>query len=462
MIKAFITAAVLATAVVPTSAAAAAADLDWRDCGNGLLCAEVAAPADWSRPAGDRIKIGLAKLPARDQSRKIGTLVHNLGGPAAVIEYLPALKDAYAELTEWFDVVVFDPRGMGASSNVSCPQPPPYTLQWAYPSRSDYTGFADANRLFAAQCPPAPLRLDSWQVAHDMEAIRIALKQRKLNYFGNSYGTVFGQAYAELYGRNVGRMYLDSVVDHTNPDFSSWTAAKAATSEQNLREFTRWCEREEACALHGQDAMAVWDRVVERAMREPIPAPGAAMPASAALIVGQARVQDHRKWPEFSRALAQADAGDGSAFVPPLPPPPGSLGSDMSRVMYCADFPYETRYDALKQVEGKLRATVAPHIGWAHAWSHAAVHCAGLPARHTFPPHRIQPAQLPPVLIASGSDDQTTPPEHAQRVARQLPGARYLPAKGNHALYVSGNPCVRQYVHQYLRTGALPGESTRC
>ncbi|MET0236176.1 MAG: alpha/beta hydrolase [Kibdelosporangium sp.] len=462
MFKVFITAAVLATAVVPTSAAASTADLAWRDCGNGLQCADVAAPADWSQPGGShKITIGLAKLPARDQSRKLGTLLHSPGGPASVIEYLPLLKDTYAELTEWFDVVVFDPRGMGASSNVSCAEPPPYTLQWAYPSRFDYAGFADGNRSFAAQCPLGPLRLDSWQVAHDMEAIRTALKQRRLNYFGNSYGTVFGQAYAELFGRNVGRMYLDSVLDHTNPDFFSWTAAKAATSERNLREFTQWCRREETCALHGQDALTVWDRVVARAMREPIPAPGAAMPASAALIVGQARVQDQRDWPQFADALAQADAGDGSQFVPRLPPPPGSLGSDMSRVMYCADFPYETRYDALKQVEGRLRATVAEHIGWAHAWSTAAVHCAGLPIRNTFAPHQIRPG-LPPVLVVSGTDDHVTPPEHAERVSRQLPGARYLPAKGSHAQYMSGNPCVRHYVHQYLLTGALPGEGVRC
>jgi pimeloyl-ACP methyl ester carboxylesterase len=462
MIKAFIAAAVLTTAVVPTSAAASTTDLAWRDCGSGLQCADVPAPADWSQPGSPhKISIGLAKLPARDQAHKLGTLLHNPGGPAGVIEYLPLLKDTYAELTEWFDVVVFDPRGMGASSNVSCPQPLPYTLEWASPSRSIYDGFADANRSFVAQCPIGPLRLDSWQVAHDMEAIRIALKQRKLTYYGNSYGTVFGQAYAELFGRNVGRMYLDSVLDHTNPDFSSWTAAKAATSEENLREFTQWCKREEACALHGQDAMAVWDRVIARATREPIPAPGAAMPASAALIVGQARAHDQRDWPQFARALAQADAGDGSQFVPQLPPPPGALGSDMSRVMYCADFPYETRYDALKQIEGRLRATVAEHIGWAHAWSSAAVHCAGLPTRNTFPPHRIRP-ELPPVLIVSGTSDYVTPPEHAQRVARQLPGAQYLPAKGNHALYISGNPCVRQYVHQYLRTGALPGRGARC
>jgi pimeloyl-ACP methyl ester carboxylesterase len=463
MIKAFITAALLATAVVPTSAAASTADLDWRDCGNGLQCAAVAAPADWSQPSGPhRITIGLAKLPARDQSRKLGTLLHNPGGPAPAIEYLPLLKGSYAELTEWFDVVVFDPRGFGTSNGVSCPRLAPFLLEWASPSRSAYAGFAEENRSFAARCPLGALRVDSWQVAHDMDTIRIALNQRKLNYYGNSYGTVFGQAYAELFGHNAGRMYLDSVLDHTNPDFSSWTAAKAATAEQNLLEFTHWCGRDETCALYGQDALAVWDRVIARATREPIPAPGAAIPASAALIIAQARVHDRQSWPQFARALAQADAGDASLFVPPLPPPPGALAPDMSRVMYCADFPYETRYNALKQIEGRLRSQVAAHLGWAHAWSTAAVHCAGLPVARTFPPHQIRPSFLPPVLIVSGSNDYATPPEHAQRVARQLPGAKYLPTEGGHALYMSGNQCVRHYVHQYLRTGALPTADVRC
>jgi pimeloyl-ACP methyl ester carboxylesterase len=437
----------------------------WQDCGDGLQCGSITVPADWAAPAtSPRISIGLAKLPARDQARKRGTLLVNPGGPAQAIEYLPADKARYADLTTWFDVVMFDPRGFGKSSGVTCPNPAPFILDWPSPAKSVYKDFATANTTFAQDCAQAigPLRgnLNSWQVAHDMDAMRVALGERKLTYFGNSYGTVFGQAYAELFGRNLARMYLDSVLDHTDRDPYSWTLSKATTAEHDLRLFAGWCARTESCALHGQDVLAVWDRVIAKA---PIPAPGAGpgATASASLIVAQSRVTHEASWPRAATALAQADAGDASLYVPPMPPPPGALPPNLSRIMMCADFPYETRYEAVMQIEEKLRGD-APRLGWVHAWSTAAVHCAGLPKSKTFPPHPIQPAGVPPVLITSGSTDATTPPAHGRRVAAQLPGAQYLPTVGGHALYLSGNPCVRGHVHNYLLTGQLPASGASC
>ncbi len=456
------------TAFTATAAAQpSAAGIEWRDCGNGLSCGSVAVPADWADPAhSPKTTIGLAKLPARDQTRKLGTLLHNLGGPGPAVEYLPYLKDSYAELAEWFDVVVFDPRGFGTSGGVTCPETGPFLLEWASPGQGAYEGFGRANRTFAQRCADAmgPLRgkLNSWQVAHDMDAIRVALGERKLTYYGNSYGTVFGQAYAGLFGRNVARMYLDSVLDHTDLDPYRWATAKAVVSERNLHRFARWCAQDTSCVLHGRDALAVWDGVIARAEREPIPAPSATIPASAALIRGQARVEDERDWPDFARALAEAEAGDASRFVPPLPPPPGALGPDLSRVMMCADYPYPTGYSAVASVDRRLRGTVGARLGYINAWYPAATHCTGLPRTGTFPPQPIRARGLPPVLITNGEYDNVTPPGHGQRVARQLPGSRYLKTDGGHALYMSGHPYVREHVHRYLVTGQLPAEGTTC
>ncbi|CCH30982.1 alpha/beta hydrolase [Actinosynnema sp. NPDC047251] len=459
-----VVAVLLGTAV--QGVAAAVPRVEWHDCGDGLQCGSVRVPVDWGDRASARIDLGLARLPARDQSRKKGTLLHNPGGPAPAIEYLPLMEGALDELTEWFDVVVFDPRGFGASGGVSCPEPVPFTLDWGAPDRAAYDGFATANRAFADRCAAAmgPLRgkLNSWQVAHDMEAVRVALGQRRLNYYGNSYGTVFGQVYAELFGHNVGRMYLDSLLDHTSPDRYPWTVAKAEVSERNLHRFARWCDREPACALHGRDPLATWDRVVAAAERAPIPAPGASVPATAGLILGQARVGDERDWPGFALAVAEADAGDASRFVPRLPPPPGAIGPDLAGVMMCADFPYETDYRAVRRLSDRLRDTIAPRLGRTDAWYPAATHCAGLPRVGTYPPRPLRPRGLPPVLIASGSADHVTPPGHGRNVARQLPGARYLPVEGGHALYWSGNPCVRGHVHRYLLDGTMPATDATC
>lgn len=466
------------TAAYAAPSTAASQDVAWRDCGDGLQCGEITVPADWSEPHGSaRITVGLAKLPARDPAHRIGTLVANPGGPGPAIGNLPNSKEGYSELTEWFDVVLFDPRGFGASNGVDCPTPLPYpsSADFTFPGRGAYQKQTAANRRYVADCAKdlGVLRggLSSWQVAHDLEAIRVALGQRKLDYFGTSYGTVFGQAYAELFGRHVGRMYLDSVVDHTERDLYRWAASRAATAENNLRRFARWCAERTSCALHGEKALATYDQVIATAERHPIPAPGAGpgATASASLIAARAGIVNGgaSTWPTFATALAEAAEGDASWFakVPGGSIPDATGEPDLGRLMQCADYPYTTDYDTLKAIEAKLRNRVAPRVGWTQLWQNSSgpVLCTGLPRTGTYPPHpaRAQ-AGLPPILVANGDHDATTPPRFGRHVVTQLPGARYLPVDGDHALYLNGNPCVRRHVHRYLTTGAMPPRRASC
>jgi pimeloyl-ACP methyl ester carboxylesterase len=468
----------LAAPVVPAGAADAGQAITWRDCGGGVRCGHVTVPADWSRSdRSQTIEIGLGKLPAADPERRLGTLLVDEGGPAAEVDLLrtvPAVRDQLTELTRWFDVVLFDPRGMGESSGVSCPTPAPVPgLAWASPDRSDFVANAADNRSFAVGCRQAMGslrgRLDSWQVAHDMDAIRAALGESRLAYFGNSYGTVFGQAYAALFGSRISRMYLDSVFDHTQPDLYAWTAPRAETTEDNLHRFASWCDQDAACALHGRDAVAALDRVVAAATRQPIPAPasGPGVTASASLIESRVAgvIGGESAWPALAAWLAAADAGDASSFVRPpcTDQAQCGLGVDMTRFMFCADFPYASTYRALRRVDGELRERVAPHLGWTQVWTTQAVLCPGLPDAAGFPPRSIRlQAPIAPVLLADGSHDSTTPPAYGRRVAAQLPGARFLLADGSHALYLGGNACVRGYVDSYLIGGPLPPPDTTC
>jgi pimeloyl-ACP methyl ester carboxylesterase len=437
--------------------------VSWADCGDGLRCGDITVPADWAEPTGARIELGLAMLPARDQATKKGVLLVNMGGPAQQISVLRQAKDAFDDLTRWFDVVVSDPRGFEASTGIECPYqaPIPDNAEWVFPDRAAYEKYRTANRQFGNDCAPAagPLagKLDSWQVARDMDAIRAALGQSRLNYFGNSYGTVFAQAYAEFFPHRIGRMYLDSVVDHTTRSWPDWLLPRAQTMERNLGRFAEWCAGESTCALHGRDVLAVWDEVIARAGREPIPAPGEDTTVSATRIVSRTHPAFEEAWPDLALALAEAHAGDATRFAAQ---PIGGRDPDLSRIMFCGDFPYPSRYQVLKSWETELRE-VTPRIGWAVTWT-MAYHCAGLPVTRTYPPHRLHVRGLPPVLVASGEYDSTTPPLDARRVAAQLGNARYLPTKGGHALYLSGHPCVRDHVHRYLTTGALPPRSTAC
>ena len=412
----------------------------WRECHDGLLCTEVPVPADWTRPVdGAQVVVPLLKIPAREQ--KLGVLLVNPGGPGRSIPNFafPGYRDQFADLAARFDVVVFDPRGM----DITCPSPNPAPL----PSpviESALREYAGANDRFAADCAEAmgPYRghLNARQVAHDMDAVRRALGERRLNYFGNSYGTVYGQMYAELFGHRVGRMYLDSVLDHTRRDAADWTRAGAVTAENNLHRMARWCAADSGCALHGKDVIAVWDRVLSM--------PGAEMVVRWAA----ARISNDRSWPALAAGLAQAETGDTSAMTPQPGPPDVSL----ARTAVCADFPFPDDFSAVKRVEEQLRA-VAPRLGWATAPWRFSGHCSGVPRNGLNPPAAL--SAMPRVLVANGENDPLTPPEHGRRVAAQLRGT-YLPAEGNHGLYLRGNACVREHVHRYLWTGVLP--DARC
>jgi hypothetical protein len=230
------------------------------------------------------------------------------------------------------------------------------------------------------------------------------------------------------------------------------------TLERNLHRFAAWCEDTPSCSLHEQDAVEVWDAVIAKAEREPIPAPAAGpdVTVGATEIVGRAFFSDERGWVRLATALAQAHAGDASLFARNG----GAPDPDLSRIALCADFPYPSGYRQLKALETDLRR-FAPRVGWRVVWP-MANHCGGLPDTGTFAPHPIRAPGLPPVLITSGAYDDTTPPQDAKRVTRWFPGARYLPTLGGHALYLGGHPCVRDHAHRYLTTGALPPTGATC
>ncbi|QQQ77448.1 alpha/beta fold hydrolase [Saccharothrix sp. 6-C] len=450
--------------VAPGASQAEGRPLEWADCGDGLQCGEVAVPADWGKPRGGRVRLAVARLPARDQAAKKGVLLVNLGGPAQQISVLRVAKSAFSDLTRWFDVVVSDPRGFEASAGITCPYPAPLpeNLEWASPGQAEYERYRTANHRFGVDCGrvaagPLAGHLDSRQVAYDMDAIRAALGQDRLDYYGNSYGTVFAQAYARHFPGRVGRMYLDSVLDHTTRSWVDWLLPRARTVERNLERFAQWCGEQVDCALHGRDVVEVWDEVLERAAREPIPAGSTTVNASR--IASRTNPGFEQEWPDLARAIAEAHAGDATRFAEQ---PVGGRDPDLSRIMFCADFPYPSDYRVVKSFEARLRQ-VTPHIGWVAAWP-MAYHCAGLPGKGTYPPERLRELGpgAGPVLVAGGEYDGTTPPQDARRVTAQWGNARYLPVKGGHALYLSGHPCVREHVHRYLLTGELPGEGAVC
>jgi pimeloyl-ACP methyl ester carboxylesterase len=418
--------------------------LSWTDCTAEVQCSTLTVPADWQDPGGPATALNLVRLPA--SGHRLGSVVVSLGSGNGTNALLGRVPAPLRELAENFDVVVFDPPGLGRADNgtlVRCDRAPSVYGLVLDQTEAGWAAQARANAAYNSSCRdaagPAYQHLTSWQIAHDLDALRAALGEKTLRYLGNSYGTSYGQAYAEQFGSRIGRMYLDGVADHTQPDLAAWLTDHARTQEQQLRNFGDWCAATPACALHGQDVAAVWDEVG---------APRAGM------LIGLTPP----RWRDLAAGLAAARTGDFSRLPAELPPEP--FGS-VQPALLCHDFmPAVPGYREFQTIEAQLRK-VAPRIGWL-AGRMQLGRCAGIEGGPAYPPASPKARTLPPILIGIGKLDNNTPHLGAERVAAQLPGARVVHHGDGHAAYLLGNHCLAGHVRAYFVNGTLPPVGTEC
>ncbi|MFI6454495.1 alpha/beta fold hydrolase [Streptosporangium amethystogenes] len=444
--------------------------LNWADCGDGMECSKLTVPIDWKRQDGPKTQVDLARLPARDPARRLGSLVVNTGG-GATIQPVRSMPSVVSELTSWFDVVLIDPRGMGdrgSASLVECEAPPPgLTRLILRPGEKDWHTHARANAAYDASCHEAMgaayTGLTSWQVAHDLEALRAALGEPKLRYFGNSYGTVYGQAYLESFPTRVGRMVLDGVADHTRASMERWLLDNALTEERQLGRFRDWCAT--GCALGGDDAIEVFDELLARARRTPLPA-GVRTVDEREFLVSVREGLAPPAWPTLAAALRKAADGDATDLARLLPPAHEGRGYT-SGPLLCHDFmPRVPGYRSFLSIESRLRAA-APRIGWIQG-RYQVARCLGMGEGPSYPPHPLRAKGVPPVLVSIGDTDDNTPNLAAEHMAAQLPGVRVVRHGDGHAAYLMqsasglGATCLRRHVHDYLTAGTLPSVGARC
>ncbi|MFF0861346.1 alpha/beta fold hydrolase [Nonomuraea sp. NPDC003560] len=444
--------------------------LRWAECGDGIECAKLSVPIDWKRPGGPKTQVDLARMPARDPSRSLGSLVVNTGGGGATIQDVRSMPAVVSELTTWFDVVLINARSAvsrGSTSIVECATPPPgLTGLILRPGEESWRAHAQANAAYDASCRTAMgtayAGLTSWQAAHDLEALRAALGEPKLRYLGNSYGTVFGQAYLELFPKKVARMVLDGVADHTQTSLKRWLLHNALTEERQLSRFRDWCRA--GCALD-HDAIEVFDDLLARARRTPLPAAGRTLDEREFLVAVREGLTPPA-WPRLAAALRKASDGDATALANLLPPAADGPGYPHSALM-CHDFmPQVPGYRSFLTIESRLRAA-APRIGWIQG-RYQLARCLGMGKAPSYPPHPLRAQGVPPVLISIGDTDDNTPNLAAEHMAAQLSGARVVRHGDGHAAYLMqsasglGATCLRQYVHDYLTAGTLPPPGARC
>lgn len=472
----------LALALVPYGAAASAATtepegLAWGACPggggtDGMECARLQVPLDWSKPQGRKVTLMIGRLRADGPGPAEGSVLVNYGGPGAPgIEimrdrsFTPG-EQPFAELRHRMNIVTWDPRGYPGLSkpslDLSCVSKAPGRGAPDLPrSAAAFRKLTASNKANGDACrtqdPELFDHMDSAANARDMEAIRRALGEPRTNLYMGSYGSVYGQTYARMFPRRVRTMVIDGGADHSD-GFARSQLATARDNVQRMRRFARWCAGEASCVLHGQDVPRLWQRLVARAERTPIPAPSVDAEFNGwrlrQLMAGRLVRSGPAEWPALARAVKKADAGDASGFAERPGRPYPSMSYPVSE---CHEWPTFTGY-------GQMRATMRrvdradPNVGAAGTIYGFALACAGWPATLDNPPRPL-PAGLPPLLgVGTWQDFPAT-----ARVVRRVPGSGtvYHPGTG-HELYATGNACVIRHVDRYFTDRVIPSRNTRC
>ncbi|MBB5079117.1 alpha/beta fold hydrolase [Nonomuraea endophytica] len=464
--------AVALVALAATIPASGTPKPSWRDCADqgvpGMRCAAIEVPVDWARPDGRKVRLELARLPATEPARRIGSVLGVPGGPGS--NGIEDLKHGAADLTELrrrFDLVAYRPRNSLWIQQVPPACMRPGTTLTETRSPREYEALAAAMAKAFTTCQKADRtgllhHMDSLSVARDMDAVRRALGEERLSFMANSYGGVPAAAYARLFPRRIRAMYLDGTINQVDGWPRQWLRA-LPVHEQVFRRFTAWCADTPACALHGEDAGAVWRTLIRDADRRPIPVTSSEFGKGELTgwhLRGFAFSADpgpkETRWLEFAESVDKARRGDGSGFADfalgnaRIWATPGALA------MTCADGRGFAGYSQLREFRRQAEK-VSPNFGGS---AFDALGCAGWPGKVANPPRPLPVSGLPPFLgMGSTWGDYVW----SESFTRLIPGSRTVAYEGpGHVMYLSGKKCPIRYATEYLTDLRLPEPGTTC
>jgi len=440
--------------------------IEWDDCGT-VECATLEVPLDYSEPDGERIEIYVVRTPAAGERK--GALFTNPGGPGAggaeFAEILPLLLPS--EITESFDIIGVDPRGLGGSTPVDCGVDAAelYGVDSSIDSPEDEATLLDISQRYVADCAAKygdllP-HLGTRDVARDMDAVRAAMGDAQLSYLGFSYGTAIGQVYADLFGDRVRSMVLDGVLE-LGPSGLALADEQAAGFETALDRFVEFCDSAEGCEIAGESLDAVEEVLALAEEPGGIPAPDADRPAGpgeANLGISYA-LYSQRLWMQLDSALAAARTGDGSELVELADGYIGIGDFEIYFAVNCIDFAWPTGDADAFLTAAKATAEKSPHFG--EALVNDYIRCVDWPVAPT-PLEATTAPGTPPILVISTTGDPATPYEAGVLVAKTLENGILVTNEGDgHTVVGNGKPCIDDLVAAYLVDDIVPEDGTTC
>ena len=465
--------------------------LNWQDCGGGYQCANLQVPRDYRHPHGATFNLGIIRLPA--QGERLGSLFVNFGGPGGdAVDTIHAIGgDLFGAVNDHFDIVAVDPRGVTETQpSVDCHANQEtqgiYSEPFTTPFNLDRDALIAKDQQYIQQCIQQNgevLRyLSTANTARDMDRVRAAMGDQRLNYFGFSYGTFLGSTYASLFPHHYRAMVLDGPVD-----VDGWINRPM----ENLREQSNGFERAlgrffQACAAHqdvcqfgGDDPADAYEQLVQSAYQNPLPATGSdPRPVGGDDLIAGAVLAMYAKqlWPLLVEALQEAHNGDGTTFrlladffFGRNDDGTYSPGGDRYFLITAADQVYERVHGHnnhgadLYFNAGNHSWGLFPHAWWNEGYTELNY---GLYDPHSVGVYRgpfHASGSAPTVLEVATTYDPATPYRGALRTAAQLGNVRLLTMRGDgHTAYGGNSQCIDDDVNAYIETLALPAVGTVC
>lgn len=459
--------------------------LDWEDCDEEFQCATATVPVDYEDPDGDTIELALLRAPATGEN-PIGSLLVNPGGPGASgVDYARVAGSVVTDpVRERYDIVGFDPRGVGQSAPIDCVDDATldeYLASDASPDDDEeVAALQDGVEELVAGCESLSGDLlphvGTPNVARDLDVLRATLGDEKLNYLGKSYGTLIGAIYADLFPDRVGRLVLDGAID---PSLSGddMGLGQAGGFERALSAFLSWCFDQDECSVGSSEAeaQARIQGLLDQADEEPLPAGDENRPLTETLalygLIFPLYLTADEGYPLLDDALGLAlDEGDGSELLSLADiylkrNSDGSYGDNSNEVIgvvNCLDHPEDPSTEAAQAGQAEFEAA-SPIFGPFLAW--AGVGCAPFvdDAAATTEPVAVTATGADPILVVGTTGDPATPYEWAEALATQLSSGVLLTYESAvHTAYIAGSECIDDAVDAYLLAGTVPAEGTRC
>ena len=471
--------------------------VEWYDCVSaagveksadktGFQCAKVKVPLDYSQPDGQTIEIAMKKHLAAGSTRQ-GTLFMNPGGPgeSGVNDIGESVTSTFAGVQKAYDIIGFDPRGVGSSTAVNCTSDTELEAgSEGTPVNAGEGGMTFEQRAavisaqfkqFEASCAantkPTGLldHVDTVSVARDLDVLRALSGDQKLNYAGFSYGTYLGAHYAELFPANTGRMFLDGAQD-PSLSFTELIKGQARGFERALRNYVAWCQSGQNCPLSGDVDAGVQQigDIFTSADQSPVPSSDATRPVTGddmKQVVSVMLYSPETAWDTLNEAFGEViNENNAWAFrsiadqfdAQPL----ANTGALIS--VNCLDYRIEgdmatwkAQSEELQKISPRFASTFDGVELGCQAWGHTG----------TQPSKALHAKGSAPILVIGTTGDPATPYEDAVALADQLDSGQLLTWEGNgHAAYSNPGhgPCVTQAVDTYLLTGTMPKKGLTC